>query len=488
MQPAQSVDPFGDRLMRIIWRKPAADTAERARRRTTVHLLPFLFFLYILAYLDRINVSVASLQMTKPLEEGGLGFSSKTIGLGIGMFFWTYWILEIPSSISVVKWGARWVFVRILILWGICAAMAGLIGLPIASKIFGFWPLLPTDWPLLGVPFEWLNSLRDNATHQFFLLRLLLGFFEGGFFPSVVVYLSLWFRPQDRAKAMSCFMIAMPLATALGSPISGLLLNANWFGLMGWRWVFIIQGILPILAGIATIFLLHGKPKDSAWLPQDERDWLERELRREHELLTANRHRTLVHHLGIVALLTVVYFGQNVAAYGLNSFMPAIIKSHSGLSDTMASILASVPYFLCFLAMLFNSWHSDKTNERPWHVFVPLMLLGCGLIVSSLLDHFSWAVLLIMIFWIGPFIYAHMPAFWSIPTMYLGSTAAASAIGFINMIGNLGSSVGPYLVGEARTTDASFAVGLLRLAPWPIMSAIVIAVIALTRRRAPPNS
>ncbi|HTQ39023.1 MAG TPA: MFS transporter [Pirellulales bacterium] len=483
--PAEDVDRLGERWMRLVWRKPAVDVAERTRRRVTIHLLPFLFFLYILAYVDRINVSVAKLQMVKPLELGGLGFDNKIIGLGIGMFFWTYWILEIPSTVSVVKWGARWVFVRILILWGLCAAAAGLIGLPIAGKIFGWWPLLPTDWPVLGSAFAWLNALRDDPKHQFYCLRLLLGFFEGGFFPSVVVYLSLWFRPQDRAKAMSCFMIGMPLANALGAPLSGLLLKANWLGLMGWRWVFIVEGALPILAGFATLFLLPARPKDARWLSTEERAWLEGELQREHELLSTQRHWTIVHHLGMVLLLTAVYFGQNVASYGLGGFMPSMIQSHTGVSDDTAALLTALPYLMGFLAMLINARHSDKTSERVWHVSISMLLLGGGILLAALAENWGATALLVYIFCVGPFIYAHMPAFWSIPTLFLGSTAAASAIGFINMTGNLGGSLGTTIVGYARDNSENFRLGLLLIAPFPIASALIVLIVAYVRRRKP---
>jgi MFS transporter, ACS family, tartrate transporter len=484
-EPATEIDRFGDRWMNIVWRKPPADIGERTRRRVTLHLVPFLFFLYILAYLDRVNVSVAQLQMITPVEKGGLGFTEEEIGIGFGLFFWGYWVLEIPSTISVVKWGARWVFVRILILWGICASIMGFIGLPAMNHAFGMLPILPTDWPVLGGAFGWVNALRDSPKHQFFFLRILLGFFEGGFFPSVIVYLSLWFRPKDRAKAIATFMIAIPLSSALGMPISGLLLNLDWLGLHGWRWIFILEGILPIVAGIFTIFLLPNRPKNAKWLPADERAWLERELGNESEQLKAHSHWGWTHHIGMVLVLTLVYFGLNVVSYGLSNFMPAIIKSESGLGNTLASILASLPYVMSFMAMLVNGWHSDKTGERPWHVAIPLALVGCGVIVVAMTMGMGWLPVLLMIFWVGTCLYSYLPPFWPIPTMFLGATAAASAIGFINMIGNLGGSLGPYLVGKAKTQDASFAVGLFKLAPWPIASGLIVLIVAYVRRRSP---
>ncbi len=220
--------------------------------------------------------------------------------------------------------------------------------------------------------------VRNDPQHQFYFLRFTLGFFEGGFFPSVIVYLSLWFRPQDRAKAIASFMIGIPLSNAIGLPISGLLLNVHWLDLEGSRWIFIIEGFLPVTAGIATLFLLPNRPNDAAWLPTEERTWLEEQLTAERESLKAHSHWSWHHHVGMVLVLTFVYFSLNVVAYGLNGFMPAIIKSQVGLSDTPAAIVASLPYAVSFLAMLFNGWHSDKTGERPWHVSIPLALLGFG--------------------------------------------------------------------------------------------------------------
>ena len=181
------VDRFGDRWMRIVWRKPPADIAERTRRRVTVHLLPFLFFLYILAYLDRVNVAVAQLGMTLPSSEQGLGLSRTAIGFGSGIFFIGYCILEIPSTLTVVRWGARWVFVRVLILWGICATLIGFIGLSAVGHLFAWLPQLPTNWLGLEGVAGFVNGLHDNPKYQFYFLRFMLGLFEGGFFPSVIM-------------------------------------------------------------------------------------------------------------------------------------------------------------------------------------------------------------------------------------------------------------------------------------------------------------
>jgi sugar phosphate permease len=518
--PAGDSSPsrLDDWFISKIWWKPAADLGERTRRRVTVHLIPYLFFLYILAYLDRANVAVAALGMKAGASEGGLGFNESIIGFGAGIFFWGYWILEIPSTISVVKWGARYVFVRILILWGLCCMLLGIIGTPWASAMFRWMPDLPVDAPwmqtvdamgdlalgwlyrLMGYQGAWQplaglatfsNQLDTSAEYQFYFFRFMLGFFEGGFFPSVIVYLSIWFRAQDRAKAIAVFMAAIPLSNVLGLPLSGLLLGINWFDMAGWRWIFILEGFVPVLAGFVTLFMLPDGPHKAEWLPDDERKFLQAELEAEASSKKGHGHWEWVHHIGVVLLLTLFYFCINVTSYGLQMFMPAIIKTQlknviPGTSDLLASCVASLPYFLALIGMLLSGYSSDRTRERILHVGTPLCLLGCGLCVCYGVDGLWLWPVFVMIFLVGSFLYAHLPPFWPIPSMFLGATAAASAVGFINMIGNLGGTVGPTLVGKLAKEQtaqgaASFASGLLWLAPWPIAAAIVIVGVGAWR-------
>ena len=502
---------LAERLVALVWRKPADGVAERTRRRVVIHLIPWLFFLYILAYLDRVNIGVAKFGMAQSPAEGGLGFTEDVIGRGMGIFFWGYWILEVPSTVSVVRWGARWVFVRILILWGLCTALVGGAGTPFVSSLFAWMPQLAehsgfihaVDGAFQGL-FGWighlvggsgelapiagfvhfLNRLPDSPKNQFYFLRFMLGFFEGGFFPSVIVYLTLWFRPLDRAKAIAVFMSAIPVSNVLGMPLSGLILEVHWLSLPGWRWIFIIQGITPILAGIATLFFLPDRPQKASWLPREERDWLVGELEREAQTKTGHGHWIWVHHLGMVLLLTAVYFGINLTSYGLAGFMPSIIKDQSGASSKWASILAALPYVLSLLGMLFNGRHSDRTGERIWHVAIPLSLWSLALCLAAWVDGWHVLAVLVMIVCVGPFLHAHLPAFWPIPTMFLGATVAASAIGFINMIGNLGGSVGLELVGRIRAAHPESNVpALLALAPYPVTAAIIVLAVGYFRRQ-----
>ncbi len=464
-----------------IWRRPADSLAERTRRRVTLRLIPFLFFLYILAYLDRVNASVALLQMNASPAEGGLGFTSEIIGFGTALFFWGYWVLEIPSTITVARRGARWVFVRVLVLWGICATLLGSIGTPLAGRLLG-----------------WLPWVGDAPAQQFYVLQFLLGFFEGGFFPSVIVYLSYWFRTEDRAKAIAGFMAAIPLSGVIGTPISGLLLGVHWFGLAGWRWVFILEGVAPILAAGLTVIYLPNRPVDAKWLRTDERDWLQNELDREHQRKTMHGHFAWRQKIGAVLLLTAVYFGLNVASYGLGMFMPKMIKTQtsanewvswflmaSGMSRNLfASLLTGFASVLAFVAMQINGRHSDRTGERPWHAAVPLALWGLALGLAAIL-HFApfWSAL-VVVACVGTFMFAHLPAFWPIPTTFLGATAAASAIGFINMVGNLGGGFGRYMVGTLADRGDNYLAALGFLAPWPIASAVLIIVAARFSRKA----
>jgi ACS family tartrate transporter-like MFS transporter len=460
-------DGFGGRLWSRFRPGSAAGVSERTRRRVTLYLIPFLFCLYILAYLDRVNVSVAALSMKEPASEGGLGFTDDIIGFGGGLFFLGYWILEIPSTVTVTRWGARWVFARILVLWGMCAALVGFIGTPFATSALSWFPLL-----------------RDSPVYQFYVLRFLLGFFEGGFFPSVIVYLSIWFRAEDRAKAIASFMAAIPLSNVVGSPVSGLLLSVDWFGLEGWRWVFILQGLAPVLAGFATLFMLPDRPDKAAWLPNDERDWLRGELEREQKAKESQGHGAWLHHLGMVLLLTFVYFCLNVSSYGLAFFMAQTMQELTGLSPFWCSFLAALVYVTSMIGMLLNGWHSDRTGERIWHVASPLVLMAAGMCLVGISGNLRIVPVVLMIVCVGTFLYAHLGAFWPIPTMFLGATTAAAAIGFINMVGNLGGFVGGAMVGELRKGGMSFAHCVLSLAPFPLTGAVIIVFLGYLRRRA----
>ena len=308
-------------------------------------LLPYLFGLFVIAYLDRVNVSYAALQMKSELS-----FTDEVLGFGAGIFFWGYFLLEIPGSILVEKWSARRWIARIMISWGVIAILTGFV----------------------------------QTKNQFYLLRFLLGLGEAGFFPGVIVYLSHWFRYQDRAKVIAMFMAAQPIANIIGSPMSGLLLGINWLGLSGWRWLFIIEGMPAVIFGVITIFYLTDWPHQAKWLPRDERAWLTSQLDLErqakhsiglHRILQAFRHREVI-------LLALTYFFIVSSVYGFTFWLPSIIKKASGSSNLRVSLISAVPYCVGLIAILLVGWSSDRTRERRWHTALPMMAASVGLILA----------------------------------------------------------------------------------------------------------
>ena len=406
-------------------------------------LMPYLFILFVIAYLDRVNVGYAALQM-----KGDLSFTDEILGFGAGIFFWGYFLLEIPGGILVEKWSARRWIARIMISWGIVAILMGFV----------------------------------QTKNQFYLLRFLLGLAEAGFFPGVIVYLSHWFRAEDRAKTIGMFLAALPVSNIIGSPMSGLLLNVDWLGLHGWRWLFIIEGIPAIIFGIITIFYLTDRPHEAAWLPAEEREWLERELAQEHQfkraanplrILQAFRHREVI-------ILSVAYFFIVSTHYGFTFWLPSIIKQQSGSSNLRVTLISAIPYCVGFAAILLVGWSSDRTKERRWHTALAILAASLGLFLAVMLrDRFALSVAMFCVAASG--IYAYLPGFWSLPTSFLSGTAAAASIGMINSIGNLGGYAGPYVVGYLSTLTGSFLGGLIYLSLSAFVAAVLVLAIRATR-------
>jgi MFS transporter, ACS family, tartrate transporter len=420
--------------------------ADRCRRRVMRRLLPYLFVLYIIAYLDRVNVGFAALGGMK----GDLGFTDQVIGFGAGIFFIGYVALEIPGSILVEKWTARGWIARIMISWGILAMLTGFI----------------------------------HTQNQFYLIRLLLGAAEAGFFPGIIVYLSHWFRYQDRAKAVAFLMAAISVSNIIGSPVSGLLLRLNWLGLAGWRWMFIIEGVPAIIFGVVTLFYLTDWPHQAKWLPEDERKWLIAELEREKQakqakhsigILQAFRHREVV-------LLTLAYFFMVTAVYGLNFWLPSIIQKLSGLPNLIVSLMAALPYCVGLVSILVMGWHSDKTRERRWHTALAMMTTSLGLLLSVVTrDYTPIAIAMFCLAAAGTA--GYLPGFWALPTSFLTGTAAAASIGLINSVGNLGGFVGPFVVGYLSKKTGSYFGGILYLSFSALVASFLILSLRATRER-----
>jgi len=413
--------------------------AERALRRISLRVMPYVFILYIVAFLDRVNVGYAGLQMA-----GDLGFSAEVFGLGAGIFFFGYVLLEIPGSVIVERWSARKWIARIMISWGILAVLMAFV----------------------------------KTASQFYTVRFLLGAAEAGFFPGLIVYLSHWFRYEDRAKAVAWFMAAIPISNLLGSPISGLLLGVNWLGEPGWRWLFIVEGIPAIVLGFTTIWYLTDWPREATWLPEDEKRWII------HELEEEKKHRKAVQEISMwqalkhrdVLLLVGAYFFSTVGFYGLNIWMPQILKAASGWSDLKITMVAMMPHLAGLGGMLAFGWSSDRTGERRWHAAGAMMLGAAGYLLVVAAGGSPWlAVLAFCVVAAGAD--GYFPGFWPLPTAFLTESAAAAAIGLINSFGNLGGFVGPYILGSVKTATNSFNIGLMLLALSMVIGAgCVLAV------------
>ena len=324
---------------------PDPPAAQSARKRIAWRLLPFLFLLYIIAFLDRMNVSAAALEMPHDL-----GFNDKVVGLGAGMFFIGYLVLEIPGALIAERWSARKWIARIMISWGIITALMAFI----------------------------------HTAHEFYWVRFLVGAAEAGFFPAVIVYLSHWFRYRDRAKAIAVFYAASPLSYVVGSPLAGVLLGISWFGLRGWRWLFILEGVPAVVLGVVTIFYLTDWPREAKWLQPDEREWINSQLENEKRAKQKVRSYTIWQAFAQrdVILLTLCYFCATTGGYGVAFWLPSILKRLSGQSDMRVTLLAALPYLAGFVVQQLNGWHSDRTLERRWHAAVSIFLCGVSLLLA----------------------------------------------------------------------------------------------------------
>jgi len=419
--------------------------AQNARRRISRRLLPFLFILYMVAFLDRMNVGVAALQMPQDL-----GFSEGAIGFGAGLFFVGYVLLEIPGALIAERWSARRWIARIMISWGVLTVLMAFI----------------------------------HTARQFYAVRFLVGAAEAGFFPAVIVYLTHWFRAGDRAKAVAGFYAAMPLSYVIGSPLAGILLGITWFGLRGWRWLFILEGIPAIVLGLVAVVYLSDWPRDAGWLPPEESAWLTTALELEKNTKKARAYsiRQALCHRDVL-LLTLCYFFALTGNYGIAFWLPTMLKRLSGKSDLVVTLLASLPYLLGFFLQQFNAWHSDKTHERRWHAAVPLLLSGLFLFLA-IRGGSSLPLSILFFTLVGGAYYAFHPAFWTVPTELLSDSAAAASIGFINCLGNLGGFVGPLIMGKLVMRTHTFVRGLTFLVGSFFISAALMLAVSSRKRHA----
>ena len=406
----------------------AARTLGRVNRR----LMPFVFLLYIISYLDRVNVGYAGLQMSKEL-----GFSDYVFGLGGGIFFVGYFLLEIPGSILAEVWSARKWIARIMITWGVVASLTGFI---------------------------------HNA-QQFYWLRFVLGIAEAGFVPGIIVYLSHWYRPEDRGKAIAIFFAAIPASAVIGGPLSAIFLKIHWLGLAGWRWLLILEGVPAVIIGIVTIFYLTDRPEQAKWLSDDERAWLAAEIARAGTPARLSVWQTL--RSPTVLLMAVTLLLGLTATYGVSLWLPQMVQRLSKFGVSQVSLVAAIPALCALPAMLANGWHSDRTGERIWHAAIPRTMAGIAMFVCFFTTGNVWlSVFLLSIATIG--FYSAHPGFWPLPNILLGKTAAAASIGLINSFGNLGGFIGPYVIGYISTRFGGFEWALLFLAVCSVASGLLI--------------
>jgi ACS family tartrate transporter-like MFS transporter len=429
-----------------------ASPLESAKRKALWRLLPLCFICYVVAYVDRTNVSIAKLAMEKSLP----WLNASVFGFASGAFFWGYFLLEIPGSILVERWSARKWISRIMITWGLIAAGTAFVKTPT----------------------------------QFWVVRFLLGLGEAGFFPGIIIYLTHWFPSRDRARALSRFLIATPVAQILGPKITGAItemtpITIAGIPLEGWQMVFIGWGLPATLLGIIVFFYLTDRPRQANWLTPDEREALEAELERERAATAAKHRMTFSEALRNpkVLLLVLTYFFVVAGNYGLEFFLPSILKDWYKLKTSDITTYMMFPPIIAVLGQLYVGWSSDRTGERRMHTVVPI-LLGALAFLGMALSKGSFALTMVCVALIAGGVKAYQPAFWSLPSLFLTSTAAAGSIGFINSFGNLGGGgIGTPMMGYLKDHTGSYVTGLLVLSASMLVAAAIIYFLGLGKKQ-----
>ncbi len=430
-------------MARSTSRDTASEFERRVYKRVTSRLIPFLFLCYIFAYIDRVNVGFAKLQMQQDL-----GISDAVYGTAAGIFFVGYFFFEVPCNLALQKIGARRWLGPIMIVWGCVSACTMLV----------------------------------RTAHEFYLLRFLLGIVESGFFPGVILYLTFWYTRKHRAKMVAAFMTAVPLSGVIGGPISGWILDklASAGGLRGWQWLYIVEAAPSILAGIATLLFLEDHPQKAKWLSEAERTLLLDRLQYEESLkrLDGVERHSLKDAFGSlrVWVLCLVYFGTVSGNYAIQFWLPQIIKDTLTKDPLKIGLLTMIPWGVAALVMVLIGHHSDVTGERRWHVSLAAFSGACGLAISAI-PGIPGVLGLIALTVAASTIVSASATFWSLPTAYLSGAAASAGIAWINSVGNLGGFVSPFLVGHIRDVTHSTSLALFVVACGPLMAAILVATI-----------
>jgi ACS family tartrate transporter-like MFS transporter len=420
----------------------------RAIRKLQRRIIPFIFVLMVIAFLDRINIGFAALTMNSELA-----ITSQQFGFLSGIFFFGYFIFEIPSNLLLHKIGARIWIARILISWGIVAMLTG---------------------------------FAQTALHLY-VVRFLLGVAEAGYFPGILLYLTYWFQRRQLGHAIALFLTALPVANIVGAPLSGVILDhIHWFGVSSWRWLLILEGVPAIVGGILTYFLLPSRPADAKFLTAEERNYITAEQAHEQQQKLAGRRITVSQALAHARVwhLTAIYFTAMVGQYTMTFWMPQLIKGICGAySNTTVGVLVMVPYLAALAAMIFIGRDSDRTLERRYHAAIPLAVGAISLLLLSTTATSS--VFFTVALWslVASAINSLWGPFWSLPNEFLTGFSAAAGIALINSVGNLGSFVGPYAMGAINKRTGSFRGGLIFAGISLFVSAMLI--FALRERTAP---
>jgi ACS family tartrate transporter-like MFS transporter len=424
---------------------PSTSIGTNTIQKMRLRILPFVFLLYVIAQLDRNNIGIAALTMNQELA-----ITSQQYGLIFGIFFFGYLLFEIPSNLLLHKIGASVWIARILISWGIVAMLTGFV----------------------------------HSVHQLYVVRFLLGLAEAGYFPGIVLYLTYWFPRREQARAFALLIMANPVATILGAPVSVLILDhVHWLGVSSWRWLLILEGAPAIVCGVLTYFLLPSRPDEARFLSAEEKAQIREELGREERQKLEEHPYSLFQVLagGRTWHLVLIYSGMMIGQYALTSWAPQLVKSLSPrYSNSMVGLLVAIPYLVGLTAMILVSSSSDRNLERRYHAAIPALIGGVGLLLLGTTRSPVYSVALLTLLAVG--IYSFYGPFWALPSEFLTGFSAAAGIALINCVGNLGGFVGPYMIGAIAMRTGNLYAGLA-LAGIPLfLSAILVLLLPRNAR------